>query len=292
MNKKDILKAGKIAKEIREWIKPKIKKDMLLLEIAELIENKIYEKDAEPAFPVNLSINEYAAHYTPSHNDETKAYGLLKVDFGVQIDGWIADTAFTLDLEGTEENKKLIKASEEALQNVEKNISSKKTLGQIGNIIETTIKSKGFNPIANLSGHLMKEFDLHAGTSVPNIDNGSTKKLGEALYAIEPFATNGNGSVHDGLKGNIYMWVEEKNTRMPFTREVLEYIKDSYGPLPFAARWVIKEFGPKARLALMQLEKEEILHHFPILTEEKGKLVSQAENTFLIEKDKVHITTK
>ena len=78
---------------------------------------------------------------------------------------------------------------------------------------------------------------------------------------------------------------------MPFCREILEYIKDKYGCMPFASRWLIKKFGSKAILALRQLEKEEILHHFPILTEEKGKLVSQAENTFLIEKNKVTNTT-
>ena len=82
MDKEKIIKAGEIAKEIKLWIKPQIKKGMLLLEIAELIENKIYEMGGEPAFPVNLSINEIAAHYTPSMNDETIAEGLLKVDFG------------------------------------------------------------------------------------------------------------------------------------------------------------------------------------------------------------------
>lgn len=290
--KEKIIKAGEIAIEIKEWIKPQIKKDILLLEIAELIENKIYELGGEPAFPVNLSINEQAAHYTPAFNDEKKAHGLLKVDFGVHIDGWVADTAFTLDLEDSKENKKLIEASKKALDNVEENISSEITLGDVGKIIEDTIHSYNFNPIANLSGHLMDKFELHAGVSVPNISNQSDYELGENLYAIEPFATNGNGKVHDGAKGNIYMWIEDKNTRSAASREILEFIKDNYGPMPFASRWLVKKFGSKARLALMQLEREEILHHYPILTEEKGKLVSQAENTFLIEKDQVIITTK
>jgi len=292
MNKEAIIKAGEIAKKIKLEFKDKIKKGDKLLDIAENIENRIIELGGAPAFPVNLSINEIAAHYTPTYNDESIAHGLMKVDFGVHIDGWVADNALTLDLENTPENKKLIEATKAALENVEKNISSKKTLGEIGKIIEETIISKGFVPVANLSGHSMEQYNLHAGTSVPNVNNNSTKTFGIGLYASEPFATNGRGSVHDGPKGNIYMLNSTKNIRNPRAREVLEYIKDEYGTLPFAGRWIVKKFQIKGRIALRELENEKILHHFSTLVEQKGKLVSQKENTFLIEKDKVIITTK
>jgi methionyl aminopeptidase len=292
MNKKSILEAGNIAKEIKKWIKPQIKKGTPLLEIAEKIENKIEELGGFPAFPVNLSINEQAAHYTPSHNDEKTAHGLLKVDFGVQVDGWIADTAFSLDLENSELNKKLIESSKQALEKAKENLSPEITLGEIGKIIENTINSHGFKPIANLSGHLMEQFELHAGVSVPNINNESDYKMGEGLYAIEPFATNGNGSVHDGAKGNIYLWTEDRNVRSPFARQTLEFIKDNFGNLPFAGRWIIKELGSKGILGLRQLENEGILYHYPILTEEKGKLVSQKENTFIIEKNQTIMTSE
>lgn len=292
MGKEDIIKAGKIASEVKKWIRPQIKKGDLLLDIAEKIEDKIKELGGFPAFPTNLSINEQAAHYTPKHNDESIAHGLLKVDFGVHVDGYISDNAFSLDLEGTEENKKLIEASQKALENIEQNISSELTIGQAGKIIEDTIKSYNFNPVANLSGHSLEKFNLHAGTSVPNINTNSSKKFGTGLFAIEPFATNGNGFVHDGGKGNIYMWSQDKNPRSPFARETLEYIKDNYGSLPFAGRWIIKAIGSKAILGLRQLEMQGILHHYSILTEEKGKLVSQCENTFLIEENNVTITTK
>ena len=138
----------------------------------------------------------------------------------------------------------------------------------------------------------MEQYNLNAGTSVPNVNNNSTKTFGIGLYASEPFATNGRGSVHDGPKGNIYMLNSTKNIRNPRAREVLEYIKDEYGTLPFVGRWIVKKFQIKGRIALRELENEKILHHFSTLVEQKGKLVSQKENTFLIEKDKVIITTK
>src|SRR3989344_4525227 len=150
MEKKEIekiKKAGEIAKQIKDYIKTIVKPGMLLKEIADKIEKKIQELGGKPAFPVNLSINEVAAHYTPSFNDESKAHGLLKVDFGVHVQGFVADTALSLDLENNEENKKLIEAAELALKEALKVTKLNATLGEIGSVIEKTIKNHGVTPI-------------------------------------------------------------------------------------------------------------------------------------------------
>jgi len=312
MNKQSILKAGEIAIEVKKYAKSFIKKDMLLLEIADKIESKIIELGGKPAFPTNTSINEVAAHYTPSHDDETKAHGLLKIDLGVHVDGWIADTAFSLDLENNEENKKLIIASQEALNNaieliknsfVKSGADNKNllrggggvdgglTTNQIGKTIQETIESKGFSPIINLSGHEMKQHDLHAGLNIPNIDDKKEITLNKGLYAIEPFATNGSGKVYDGKPSGIYMVTDSKNVRSPIAREVLEFILDEYQTLPFCSRWLVKKFGARALFGLKQLEENGNLHHFPQLIETgKGK-VAQAENTILIDDEGVKVTT-
>jgi methionyl aminopeptidase len=292
MNRDEILKAGKIASEVKSWIRPKVKKGAPLLELAEMIEKKIRDLKGGIAFPVNLSINEYAAHYTPSHDDDSSAHGLLKVDFGVEVGGWIADNSFSTDLEDSSLNKRLIKSTEEALENAEHVLSNDTSLGKIGEKIEETIKSHGFNVVANLSGHSMEQYDLHAGVTVPNVNNNSQAKIGEGLYAIEPFATDGKGLIHEGKKGNIFILQKDKNTRDSLGREILEFIKDNYGSLPFASRWIVREFGTRAILSLNHLENEGILYQYPVLTEEKGKFVAQSENTFLIEKGKVINTSK
>ncbi len=291
MNKQDILKAGKIAQEVREFARGIIFKDKLLLEIAEAIEDKIIELGGEPAFPVNLSINEVAAHYTPSHEDTKLAYGLLKVDFGVSVDGWVADTAFTLDLEKTNENKNLIDAAEAALANALKVVNKNSTLGEIGSVIEKTITEKGFSVIINLSGHSMGEYDLHAGITIPNIDTGSVEKLGEGLFAIEPFATNGSGRVKDGRDSGIYALVDSKNVRSPIAREVLDFIAEEYSTLPFCSRWLVKKFGTKALIGLRQLEANGNLHSFAQLVEVNRGKVAQAEHTIFIEKGKKVVVT-
>ena len=292
MNKESIIKAGQIAIEVKKYARSFIKKDTPLLEIAEKIEAKIIELGGKLAFPTNTSINEVAAHYTPSYNDETKAHGLIKIDLGVHVDGYIADTAFSLDLENNEENKKLIIASQEALENAQKTIKENISTNEIGKVIQETIESKGFSPIINLSGHEMKQHELHAGLNIPNIDDKRKITIKKGLYAIEPFATNGGGKVYDGKPSGIYMVTNSKNIRSSIAREVLEFILDEYQTLPFCSRWLIKKFGVKALFGLRQLEENGNLHHFPQLIEiGKGK-VAQTENTILIDDDSVRVTTK
>ncbi len=289
--KQKTLKAGEIAKQIKEYARVIIKPNMKLLEIAEKIESEIIKLDGKPAFPTNLSINEIAAHYTPLYNDETTAHGLLKVDFGVQVDGWVADTAFSLDLENSKENKMLIEASEMALKNAINTIKEKISVGEIGKAIQEVIESKGFSPIINLSGHEMKEYELHAGLTIPNIDNKMSEKITKGLYAIEPFATAGSGKVSDGKPSGIYLLVDDKNARSPEARKVLNFIIEEYNTLPFCSRWIVKEFGTIALFALRQLEENGNLHQYPQLVESSHSKVSQAENTVLVD-NKITVTTE
>jgi len=288
----DIKKAGKVASEVVAFAKSFIKPGMPLLEIANKIEHKITELKGKPAFPVNLSINEIAAHYTPSYNDETKAQGLLKVDIGVQINGLTADTAFSLDLEEAKENKELIEASEKALKEALKTMNKEVTLSEIGKSIEKPIKLFKFQPIQNLSGHKIEKYNLHAGITIPNYENSSPVQIVPGLYAIEPFSTSGLGKVKDGKPSGIYKLEKPGNVRDSFAREVLNFIAEEYQTLPFCSRWIHKKFGTRGLLALRQIEQQGLLHHYPQLIEISGKKVAQTEHTVLITgKDKI-ITTE
>ncbi|MCX8159285.1 MAG: type II methionyl aminopeptidase [Candidatus Pacearchaeota archaeon] len=286
----DYIKAGKIASEIAKFAKSFIKKDSSLIEIAEKIESEIIKKGAKPAFPVNLSINEIAAHDTPLFNDTRKACGLLKVDIGVHLNGSIADIAFSLDLENNEENQKLIKASEEALMKAIEILKPEIQLRQIGSVIDKIIKSYGFTSIRNLSGHSLAKYELHSGLTIPNYDNSQEFLLPKGIYAIEPFATNGFGSVKEGKPSSIFRIEKDAPVRDSFSREVLAFIYEEYKTLPFCSRWLCKKFGSRALIALKRLEDAGILHQYPQLIEVSGKKVSQAEHTIIIDKDKT-ITT-
>ncbi len=284
-------KAGHIAKEVKEYARETVKSEVPLIEIAEKIEDKIVRLGGKPAFPVNLSINEIAAHYTPGHNDKTKASGLLKVDLGVHISGFIIDTAFSLDLENNNENKTLILASEKALQKAIEVTKQGIEIWKIGQAIQETITSFNFSPIRNLSGHELGKYKVHAGLTIPNYNNNNKTRLGSGVYAIEPFSTTGSGLVNESKSSGIYILQEKKPIRNLLARKILAFIEEKYKTLPFCERWLVKEFGTKSLLALNFLEKERILYNYPVLVEKSHGKVSQAEHTVLIAKNKIKVLT-
>ena len=62
-------KAGEIAKKVKTFIRPKIKPGVKVIELVDLAEKKIIELGGKTGFPVNISINHIAAHYTPPPGD-------------------------------------------------------------------------------------------------------------------------------------------------------------------------------------------------------------------------------
>jgi methionyl aminopeptidase len=136
----------------------------------------------------------------------------------------------------------------------------------------------------------MQEYDLHAGLTIPNIDNKSSEKIADGLYAIEPFATNGSGKVIEGKPSGIYLLTDDRNVRNSEARKILNSIAEEYQTLPFCSRWIVKKFGIKSLFALRQLEDNGNLHQYLQLVEVSKAKVSQAEHTVLID-DKVTVTT-
>ena len=285
-------KAGKIAVKAKKFAREIIKPGLPLLEIADKIEDKIKELGGKLAFPVNLAINETAAHSTPSSTDTAVAEGLLNVDIGVHVKGAIADTAFSLDLTEDKKYKKLIEASEQALSNALKEIKKGITLSEIGSTIQETITRAGFSPIRNLSGHQLGLYVVHAGLTIPSYENNNPTELGEGAYAIEPFSTTGQGIVYDGGKSGIYRLEKESGVRDSGTRKIYQYILENYKTLPFCERWISKKFGSRARISLLFLEQAGILHHYAQLIEKSHQPVSQAEHTLIIQDDGIEVTTR
>jgi len=285
------IRAGEIAAKVRDYGCRLVKRDALVVEIAEKIDKKIEELGAKPAFPVNISINDMAAHYHPVLNDKLaiKEDDYVKIDVGIHIDGYIGDTASTIRVAGKDE---LIICSEKMLENAIKIIKTGTTIGDIGEVIENTAKEFGFNPIRNLSGHSLGHFDVHAGLTVPNIKNDSKYQLREdEVIAIEPFCTSGNGLVKDSGSALIFRWINDRPTRLIEGRKILEMARDKFERLPFAKRWIQEKFSPmKVELALKELTSSNALYGYEPLREVSGKPVAQSEHTLII-KEKPIVTT-
>ena len=283
---------GRIGAKIFAYTKNLIKPDATALGIAEKVEEKIASFKVKSAFPINISCNEIAAHCSPSYSDATKIEGLVKVDIGLCLDGYICDVASSFDLTPEKKYQKLIKASDEALKNAIKIIRPGIAICEIGNIIQKTISAFGFSPIRNLSGHELKPYSLHAGLNIPNYDNKNKATLQEGhVIAIEPFATSGVGLVQDSKNSNIYHLIEHKPIRDTTARKILHFIEDEYKTLPFSSRWLVKKFGQRVLFSLRMLEQAGALHHYAQLVEKSKQPVSQAEHTILVNKDKAVVLT-
>jgi len=289
---KDLVRVGEIARKAREHAKTVAKPGVSFLEVAEKLEQFIRSEgkadSAKPAFPVNLGAGNNAAHYTPTADDSTVVgeKDLLKIDLGVRMDGICSDTAITIDFSG--ENGKLVEAAQQALQNALSVMKAGVNVKDVGAEIERTITSKGFKPIENLCGHSIEPFLLHAGLEIPNVERGGYELQEGDVFAVEPFASTGDGRVREaGEVCEIFSLSEVRPVRMPASRRLLEMIADEYKTLPFAKRWLAEI--PGAQLAINDLSKHGMLHAYPLLREKPGALVSQDETVVIIEKDSVKV---
>ncbi|HNX17729.1 MAG TPA: type II methionyl aminopeptidase [Methanoregula sp.] len=280
--------AGKLAATILKESAQEIRVGRSYLELVELVETRVKNEGADLAFPLNVSLNEDAAHDTASTGDDRIfAKGdVVKLDLGVQIDGYIADTATTVDLG---HNALLLEASREALEAAIRTVKPGVTAGEIGAVVQNEIERRGYRPIANLTGHGLDQFVLHKDPTIPNIAiNGGTVLEEGMAFAIEPFATTGSGRVGEKTRVEIYSQIAEKPVRMPAARAVMDQIKDRNG-LPFSRRWLNDK---KKELAVLGLVKSQIVHGYPVLSDIPGSLVSQHEHTLIVTADGCIVTTR
>ena len=295
MQIEDYLKAGKIAGEVRENVRKKDWIGSTLEEICEYVESEIIKRGAKCAFPVNTSLNEVAAHYTAEPNDPkiVSDSDLIKIDLGAQINGYIADTAVTVNYDPQYDS--LVQTAENALQSAMSMIKVGVKSKDVGRKIQNTIMDMGFKPIANLSGHSLDQYTIHAGKTVPNMWSiGSFDFSEDEAYACEPFVTakNGLGFVRNGKIKNIFALASRKRTKDDEADKVQEYIWNNFNMLPFALRWLLKEWEEKeARKLLDVLIKKKVVKAYAILVEASGKTVAQAEHTFIPTQTGVTVTT-
>jgi methionyl aminopeptidase len=286
-------KAGKVASETLQWASKLIKPGVKLIDISDKIEERFKTEKVGSAFPVNISINDAAAHYTPKFNDAAvfTDKDIVKLDIGVHVDGYIADTATTVDLTG--KYAKMMEANQKALDEAIKLVKPGVSVSKIGETVQTILAKAGYKPIENLTGHELKQYDLHAGLSIPNIKVPYDWVLEAGMViALEPFATDGAGHVIESRNAEIYSVLDERPTRLKEARQLLSEVEERQG-MPFAARWYGKMMPPmKLNLILNQLTQQGILKSYPPLHDRGKGMVSQFEHTIIVTEDGYEVTTK
>lgn len=287
--------AGQIAsKVLRETVKyASHNVDISVLELAQVAEARIIELGGQIAFPCNISINEIASHYTPPARDILKLQkgDVVKIDVGAHINGYIADTAATVEI-STTKHTELLGASKKALENVIAVTCAGVNTKDMGKVIEDTINGMGFLPIYDLTGHNLKKYCLHANVNIPNYaaSFGNTLLEGDVI-AIEPFATYGKGTTRNGdthiFSLNKLFGKHIHNESNTHSKGLLDDLYKQYGYLPFARRWLDGSAGANIDNYVTTGD----IIAYPVLHEISGGIVSQFEHTVIVEESGCLITT-
>jgi methionyl aminopeptidase len=292
------VRAGKIARDMREWILANVAVPQTCLEIAVKIEDEIARKGGQPAFPTGIGINGITAHYAPQEGDERRITeeDIVKIDYGVHFDGYIADTAVTVS--ESPKYQLLMETTKRALDAAINVVKRDPRAGEIGRAIEATAHQEGFKTISNLSGHTLEQYTVHAGKSIPNLyaPNQPTLKRDD-VFAIEPFLTLGTAAGYvvddpNDTRVTIYSLIMRKRTGVKELDDLVDNIWNRRKSLPFTPRWFTKEFGRERLPKLLgELERRRMVRGYPTLVEASNAPVAQFEHTMKLEGNSLVILT-
>ncbi|KAK9445447.1 Peptidase M24A, methionine aminopeptidase, subfamily 2 [Metarhizium brunneum] len=303
----DYREAAEIHRQVRQYAQKSIKPGQTLTEIAETIENSVRsltghsgltEGDAMVAgmgFPCGLSLNHCAAHYTPNAGNKMvlQQDDVMKVDFGVHVNGRIVDSAFTVAFESKYDN--LLKAVKEATNAGIREAGIDARVGEIGSVIQETMESfeveidgttYPVKSIRNLTGHNILPYSIHGTKAVPIVKSNDQTKMEEGdVFAIETFGSTGNGYVRDDMEVSHYAKnadVQHVDLRLSSAKTLLNVINKNFGTLPFCRRYLDRLGQDKYLLGLNSLVNSGIVEAYPPLCDKKGSYTAQFEHTILI----------
>ncbi|KAJ1514698.1 Methionine aminopeptidase 2 [Coelomomyces lativittatus] len=297
----DIRRAAEVHREVRRYVKSKIRPGMTMTEICETVENgtrtlvEVNGLEAGIAFPTGCSLNECAAHWTPNGGDSTvlQYNDVCKIDFGVHVNGRIIDSAFTVSFDPKYDQ--LLAAVKDATNTGIREAGIDVRLCDIGEAIQEVMESYEVEldgkvyqvkPISNLSGHSIERYRIHAGKSVPIVKGGEQTKMEEGeFYAIETFGSTGKGYVINGDDVSHYMRrmdAKSVQVRLPRSRQLLNTITKEFGTLAFCRRYLDRIGESRYIFALKNLVDCGVVDSYPPLVDSPGSYTAQWEHTILL----------
>jgi methionyl aminopeptidase len=217
----------------------------------------------------------------------------MKIDFGVQINGNIIDSAFTMTF--NDKYDALLEAVKDATNTGIREAGIDSRLGEIGAAIqeamesyEITLDGKTYpiKSIRNLNGHSIGLYQIHAGKSVPIVKGGDMTKMEEGeVYAIETFGSTGKGWVNEDMECSHYMKVFDAPyvpLKLKKSNELLRHIETHFGTLAFCRRWLEDTGESKYLMALKNLCDVGLVRAYPPLCDIKGSFTAQYEHTIIL----------
>lgn len=276
-------KSGKITAEVKATVRRAVKPGMGFLQICDMVREEVESRGGRLAFPTGIGVDDVTAHYAPQDGDESVVHDddLVKVDFGVHVDGYVTDTSVTVTF--NPDYNLLLEATERCLDVAIATARREPRTAEIGREIHREAARFGFKTIENLTGHTLDRYVVHAGKSIPNLymPGMQSLKKGE-VFAIEPFLTLGSaaGYVVDAPSKTIFSLVARKRTGTPGLDAFAEKVWAERKTLPFTPRWYSADY-PRERLyeTVNRLVAKRILRAYPTLVEASGAPVAQFEHT-------------
>lgn len=288
--------AGRIAREARELGVSLIQPGTKLREVMEAVEGFIVSQGAGMAFPAQTSLNACAAHYCPSPKDQSEysPNDIVKIDIGVEVDGYVADNAQTVYLGDDPADHKLIEASAAGLDAAINTVADGIEVREVSAAIEAAIEAHGYRPVYNLTGHGVGHYKVHCPPQIPaSPDKHDTFVLREGMViAIEPFATNGKGQVYEKGRAEIFMLMREPRKFKNIDPAVYDVIEGMKG-LPFARRTFQGLPSDAIETTLARLLRTGCLAVYPPLVDPDPKTrIAQTEHTMIVTADGAEVITR
>jgi methionyl aminopeptidase len=286
--------AGRIAAAARAWGVGLVVAGARVLDVCTAVEDEIRRRGGETAFPAQCSRNEVAAHDCPPPWDETVfADGdLAKLDLGVHVDGWLVDTAVTVNVGDRPENRPLVAAATAALESAIAEAGPGAPIARISRAIADTLRAHGVRPIRNLCGHHVGRWTVHCPPSIPNSPDLSTDRLMEgAVLAIEPFATNGVGLAAEQGVPQVFRVAPGQEEGVMLPTALAKALQERRG-LPFSRRDLAAFASSAVEAALAELAERGRLTAYAPLVETGGGQVAQAEHSLYVGPDGVEVLTR
>ncbi len=286
--------AGRIASAAREAGARLIVPGAALREVCETVEHEITRRGGGLAFPVQSSRNEVAAHYCASPEDATVYVegDLAKLDLGVHVDGWVVDTALTVNVGDRAENRPFVEAARAALESAIATAGPGVAVRRVSQAIELTLRKYGMRPMQHLCGHGVSRWTVHCPPAIPNAVDASGDHLQpDAVVAVEPFATDGEGEVLERGPAEVFRLDPRRSPGAHGEPGVVAAIRGFNG-LPFARRQLAGFPREAVEETLRALRAAGQLGVYPPLVESKQRKVAQAEHTLYLGTDGVEVLTR
>ena len=292
------VRAGKLAREMREWILENVSVPQTCLEIATSIEEEIARRGGQPAFPTGIGINGVTAHYAPQEDDQTRigSGDLVKIDYGVHFDGYIADTAVTMTREPG------VSAPD---GDDEEGAGGRDQRGQEGPEDGRDREGdRGHRAPRGLQDDKQPERPHARAVHGPRREEHPQRLRAEPADAearrglrhrAVPDPGHG-GRIRRGrperLQGHDILAHHAEEDGVKELDGLVDHIWNLRKSLPFTPRWFTKEFG-RERLPklLAELERRRIVRGYPTLVEASNAPVAQFEHTMKLEGNSLVILT-